>query len=60
MGEMVLIDPKDPEKGYMIVGRLPHIPEYEHKLGELSVTDGVPVLRDAPSEDGGQPVQEDK
>lgn len=44
-----LVDPKSPEKGYMVVSGInKHIPEYEKKLGKMSLTDGVPIIREAP------------
>lgn len=46
-----LVDPNNPEKGYMVVEkRSPYLAEYDKKLGELSITDGVPIITEAPPE----------
>lgn len=50
MERLELVDPANPEKGFKLKPRNRYIPEYEEKLGKLSITDGLPVIRTAPSE----------
>lgn len=60
VGDLILKNPDRPELGFMLDPKRvnPHIKGYAGRLGiapEMSLTDGVPIIQEAPESGGEAP-----